>query len=75
MRQLENVSMPKMIITIDDTVDDLTAAFCVAQVVRQGRISESKNGRCYCFLTTFKNGVRVYAERTGAGTDTFRVGK
>lgn len=67
--------MPRMVITIDDTVDDLTAAYCVLKVIEQGKISESKNGRCYCFVTTFKNGVRVYAERTKTGADTFRVGK
>ena len=67
--------MPRMIVTIDDTVDDLTAAYAVLKVIQQGKISESKNGRCYCFVTTFKNGVRVYAERTKTGADTFRVGK
>ena len=65
--------MPKLIITVDDTVDDLSAAYYVMKVIQQGRISESKNGRCYCFVTTFKNGVRVNAERTAGGADTFRV--
>lgn len=67
--------MPKLIITIDDTVDDLTAAYCVAKVIHQWRISQSRNGGSYCFCTTFKNGVRVYAERTTGGADTFRVAK
>lgn len=67
--------MPKMTTTIDDTVDDLTAAYAVLKVVQQGRISENKNGRCYCFVTTFKNGVKVFADRTKSGTDTFKVMK
>lgn len=67
--------MSKLIITIDDTVDDLTAAYYVMKVIQQGRISESRNGRCYCFATTFKDGGQVLAERTAAGTDTFWVSK
>ena len=67
--------MPKMIITIDDTVDDLTAAYAVLKVVQHGRISENKNGRSYCFVTTFKDGVKVAADLTPSKTDTFRVCK
>lgn len=67
--------MPRMTITIDDTVDDLTAAWAVTNVIKQGRISENKNGRCYCFVTIFKNDVKVYADRTKSGTDTFKVMK
>ena len=65
--------MPKLIITVDDTVDDLSAAYYVMKVIQQGRISESRNGRCYCFATTFKDGGQVLAERTAGGADTFRV--
>ena len=67
--------MPKLIITIDDTVDDLNAAYYVMKVIQQGRLSETKNGRCYCFITTFTNGVRVCCNRTKAGADTFWVSK
>ena len=68
--------MSRMVITVDaDDVSDLNALYYALKVVQQGRVSESKNGPCYCFVTTFKNGVRVCAERTKNGTDTFRVGK
>jgi hypothetical protein len=67
--------MKKIIITFDDEVLDIEAVLAVESVIEQGRISENKNGPCYCFVTTFKNGGVSYADRTKSGTDTFRITK
>ena len=67
--------MKKIIITFDDEVEDIEAIFAVESVVKQGRISMSNNGACYCFVTTFANGGMAYADKTKSGTDTFRITK
>lgn len=63
----------KFKITNKSSATDIAAMYYVLKVVEQGRISESRNGPCYCFCTTFKNGAHVFAERTKNGTDTFVV--
>lgn len=65
--------MRKITIEIDDDIEDLTAMWAALNVVRYGRVSD--NGRQYCFVTTFKNGVKVFTRRTRAGTDVFHVTK
>ena len=47
----------KIYITIEDGIDDVTAIESVLKVVRKGRIS--KNGKLYCYLTLFSNGLAV----------------
>lgn len=64
--------MRRLTINIDDHVTDATALDCVKKVVEQGRISA--NGSCYCYVTQIPYwNIVVYAERTRAGNDTFRV--
>lgn len=63
--------MRKITIEIDDDIEDLGALWATLNVVRYGRVSD--NGRQYCFVTTFKDGVEVFARRTRAGTDVFHV--
>lgn len=65
----------KFNITVDEGIDPLEAMWGVMQVIKQGRISETMHGSSYCFVTTFKNGGVVYADRTKTGIDTFRVSK
>lgn len=67
--------MKKIIITFDEGIEDIEATFAVTGVIKRGRISKSRNGQCYCFLTTFTNNTRCFAERTKNGTDTFRITK
>ena len=67
--------MKKIIITFDDEVEDIEAILAVESVIKQGRISMSNNGTCYCFVTTFANGGMAYADKTKSGTDTFRITK
>ena len=67
--------MRKITITYDNEVEKIEAILAVESFIEQGRVSVSKNGPCYCFVTTFTNGGAVYAERTKKGTDTFHVSK
>lgn len=61
----------KIVITNRSSVSDITALTRVQQAMCAGRVSLSKNGPCYCFVTVFQDGTRIYAERTKTGTDTF----
>ena len=67
--------MNKIFITVFGDLTEAQALYRCANVASEGRISQSANGPCYAFVTTFENGIKVYAERTKAGTDTFRVWK
>lgn len=61
--------MNKIIIHHD--IDDLQATYYVMKVIQQGKIS--KDGTQYCYITTFNNGVAVYADLTKTGTPVFNV--
>lgn len=52
-------------------VTDQQAFTYVHSVVIDGLVS--KDNTCYCYITTFTNGVVVQAELTKTGTHTFRV--
>lgn len=65
--------MGKIIIKTGKGIDDATALALVQQVVKQGLLSDTLHGRCYCFVTTFQGGHRVYADLTKKGTHTLRV--
>jgi hypothetical protein len=64
--------MSKIIVTTDG-VTDQEALYYALKVVNDGFVSNDNTQ--YCFLTTFKNGARVYADKTKSGTHTFRVWK
>lgn len=61
----------KMIIKIEDGIDDLTAITLVKQVIEQGKISA--NGNSYCYLTLF--GDAFVETRQNRKSPCFRVYK
>ena len=63
--------MGRIIVNIEDGIDNIEALKHVGMVISDGRISD--NGKCYCYCTVFKNGPEVYANRTKGGTDVFKV--
>jgi hypothetical protein len=69
---IEGLGVTMSIIKIqnDTVLDDVSAMYYVMKVVQGGRVSGKDQ---YCYLTTFKNGIHVYAHRTKRGTDVFRI--
>jgi hypothetical protein len=67
--------MSKIIIKIDDEVDEIRAMEMIRKVIGMGRVSETKYGATFCFVTSFKDRSHVYCDRTKTGTDTIRVSK
>ena len=64
--------MSKLIIHNHSRQGDYNALKAVLDVVKNGRISSNEN--CYCFATSFPSReIRVFADVTKHGTDTFRV--
>lgn len=63
----------RIIINVEDDIAPAVAAYRVASVVGEGRVSG--NGECYCYATTFTDGAAVYAVRRKSGTDVFYVRK
>lgn len=63
--------MSRIIINYDDNVDIKDAMLTVLEVTEMGRISDC--GNSFCLATKFLNGIRVLADRTKNGTDTFKV--
>ena len=63
--------MSRLIINIRDGVSEAKAIRHVAQVIEEGRVSNE--GKQYCYVTTFMDGVGVSASITKNGTDTFTV--
>lgn len=64
--------MREIRIKIDGDVHDLDALLCVAEVVKEGKIS--KNGECYCLAASFSNGTQVHTSPS-TKTTLFYVGK
>ena len=69
--------MKRIIITFGPEIDEETAIQRVFSVVKQGRISEHKHGRHYCWVTTFPNEetVVVRPRKKGQTSDSFHVYK
>ena len=67
--------MSKLIINIDTDIDNKLALEYVAAVIVSGRISYSRMGDQYCYVTTFKDDTVVYAGKPSSTTDTFRISK
>lgn len=44
-----------------DAISDYDALLYIQSVIRNGRISN--DGKCYCYVTEFKDGVIVYADK------------
>lgn len=61
----------KINITIENDVELISALLSVARVIEQGKISDS--GKKYCYVTTFKDGIGIYADTLKSGNLTFRV--
>jgi hypothetical protein len=66
----EGGSMNKIIIHYDD-ISDTLALEHILEVIGQGKIS--KNNSQYCFITRFKSGYTVFADKNKSGTNTFRI--
>ena len=62
----------KIIITVCEDTPDIEAMACVAAVIKLGRISA--DGRSYCYVSEFKDGTMVAADRT-TKSDVFKVWK
>lgn len=55
--------------TQDPAISDYEALLHVQAVIRDGRVSD--NGKSYCFVTRFSDGIVVYADKKKA--DIFNV--
>ena len=55
------MNKPRIIIIIEGEISHRTAFECVALVIDGGMISSTAGVPQYCFLTTFENGIVVYA--------------
>ena len=60
----------KIIIDIRDNIPSTDALMKVAQVIEDGRTSN--NGKNYCWLTAWNDGVNIYSKRNKQ-SDTFTV--
>jgi hypothetical protein len=73
--------MRRLNITVEGEISDIVALRMVLAVIAEGRVSHSTGGLGdgpadgYCYATTFQGGGFVYATRTRAGNDSFRVWK
>ena len=68
----EEVSEMKRInIKIRDGIPELQAISAILEVIKMGRVSGDND--TYCYVTTFKHGIVVFAGKTRAGHDTFDV--
>jgi hypothetical protein len=64
--------MSKITIT-SEGITDKEALHYVLSVVDDGFVSNDNTQ--YCFMTSFTDGAKVYADKTKSGTHTFRVWK
>lgn len=60
----------RIIVTVEEGVDPVRALRCAAHVVELGRISA--DGRRYCWVSTFSDGIVVLTRERGKG-DSFIV--
>ena len=65
--------MRKLIINYEDDISTDTAINLVKSVIEMGRIS--KQEKCFCSLSLFKNKLMVLADISAKGTDTFKIVK
>jgi len=66
----------KLIIRVYDDIRHRVALDLVDDVIKQGLISETGNGKQYCFVTTFmKDTYKVSAHKNKDNTHTFYVHK
>ena len=63
--------MTDIIIHKEDDISDYDALLHVQTVIRGGKVS--RNGECYCYVTTFTDGIQVFADKKKA--DIFTVVK
>lgn len=61
----------RIIINVDEGIDPERAIGMVFQVMGMGRVS--KNGKQYCYVSTFSGGHVVYSNVTKNGSDVFFV--
>ena len=64
--------MSKIIIHNYSDLEDYECVSFIRAVISEGKVSETKQGKQYCFVTTFKNGIVVGCSRRN-NTYTFKV--
>jgi hypothetical protein len=62
----------KIIVHNNTEISDEDAMLYVYNVMSGGKVSETKQGKQYCFVTTFKSGIVVFCTRRN-NTYTFHV--
>lgn len=62
----------KIIINVHAQVSEKIAVARVLRVLDQGKISQSRNGDCFCLASTFTD-CTVTADLTKSGTHVFNV--
>lgn len=65
----------KLIIHNKTDLSDFDVLHYIIKVVQSGLVSETKNGKQYCFVTTFKDGYNVVASKNKYNTHTFWIYK
>ena len=65
--------MRKLILRIDDEIEDLEALYMAITVVKYGKISETAGQPQYCFHTRFKAKREVSVLKRPSGTETFYI--
>ena len=66
------VEKSKIIIHNYSDLEDYECVSFVRAVISEGKVSETKQGKQYCFFTTFKNGIVVGSSKRN-NTYTFTV--
>lgn len=67
--------MSKLIIHNLTNLSDWDVLHYIIKVIQEGFVSETKNGKQYSFVTTFKNGYTVIANKNKQNTHTFWIYK
>jgi hypothetical protein len=65
--------MKKIILRIDDNIDDEKALRMALVVVEMGKISKTDGKDQYCFHSTFKDDTAVSVLKQPTGTETFYI--
>lgn len=76
MLQVEELNtMSKIIIHISDDVTDKEAITAIADVISEGKISQTNNIEHYCHLTNYADWISVSCQSKREGLCTFKVWK
>jgi hypothetical protein len=65
--------MKRIILNIDEDVDDVTALEAALSVVKMGKISKTSRGEQYCFHSVTANDVDIAVTKQKSGTESFFI--